>query len=318
MLDDFKTLFHRVKQSPELVPAEGSNGMLENHQKMNQKTDIIAIVNQKGGCGKTTTCINLAAGLARSGFRVLIIDLDSQANASLGIGIPIDQISVSIYDVLVKNLELEQTIIPTTVPNLDISPAVSLLTGAQLEIADQLGREGLLKTSIRRMTDTAARRYDYIFLDNSPSLNLITINGLVAAKSVLIPIQAHYFSLEGMRELFNTIHIVRERLNSQMQILGILPTLIDLRSTMTRDILGQIQDYFKEKMFRTMIRNNIRLAEATAHGKCIFEFDGECKGADDYRSLTEEVMFLTRPEHCRAEFKQRSEEKSGLNVDPTP
>ena len=260
------------------------------------KTLIIAIVNQKGGCGKTTTCINLAAGLAKRGFKVLMIDLDPQSHASLGVNVDVHNLGVSIYDVLVKSADLNSVIVPTYLNGLDLAPATSLLTGAQLEIADLLGREGLLRTSIWRMLNTHVRHYDYILMDSSPSLNLLTINGLTAAQSVLIPIQAHYFSLEGMRELFATLKIVKERINSDLEVLGILPTIFDGRTKMSRDMLAQLKDYFKEKVLQSLIRMNITLAEASAHGKSIFDFDASSNGAKDYRQLTEEIIRITRPE----------------------
>ena len=260
------------------------------------KTMIIAIVNQKGGCGKTTTCINLAAGLAKRGFKVLMIDLDPQSHASLGINVDVHNLNTSIYDVLVKSVDLSSVIVPTYLNGLDLAPATSLLTGAQLEIADLLGREGLLRTSIWRMLNTHVRHYDYILMDSSPSLNLLTINGLTAAQSVLIPIQAHYFSLEGMRELFATLKIVKERINSDLEVLGILPTIFDGRTKMSRDMLMQLKDYFKDKVLRSLIRMNITLAEASAHGKSIFDFDTACNGAKDYRLLTDEIVQITRPE----------------------
>ena len=260
------------------------------------KTTIITIVNQKGGVGKTTTCINLAAGLAQKNFKVLIIDLDPQSNASLGLNVNVDQYSSSIYDVLMHNMDLEQAIVPTYIKNLDIAPASSLLTGAQLEIADLLGRERLLRTSVWKMLNAHSRFYDYILLDCSPSLNLLTINGLVASQCVLIPIQAHYFSLEGMKELFSTLKVVRDRINSELEILGILPCIVDVRKKMSRQMLEQLKDYFKEKMLTSLIRMNTALAEASAHGKSIFDFNPYCNGAKDYAQLVEEVLTMTRPE----------------------
>nr|MBC8359177.1 ParA family protein [Candidatus Aminicenantes bacterium] len=260
-----------------------------------REASVIAIANQKGGCGKTTTCINLSACLAKKGFKVLIIDLDAQSHASLGIGVDVDNLSYSIYDVIVKNLELEHTIVPTYIKDLDVASASSMLTGAQLEIADLLGREGILRTSIYKMLNTNVKNYDYIIMDCSPSLNLLTINGLVAAQSILIPIQTHYFSLEGMKELFSTMKIVKERLNFQLEIMGILPTLFDARTRMNRDILLEIKDYFKDKVFQTVIRMNIKLAEASLNKKSIFDHAPGSNGAHDYSALTEEIVSLTQP-----------------------
>jgi chromosome partitioning protein len=295
MFEDLKAFFRRTtleryQRSGLDMTADGFD------ERGSNKTTIIAIVNQKGGVGKTTSCINLAAGLAKKNFKVLIIDLDPQSNASLGLAVNVDQYSSSIYDVLVHNMELEQAIVPTYIKNLDIAPASSLLTGAQLEIADLLGRERLLRTSVWKMLNAHIRYYDYILLDCSPSLNLLTINGLVAAQCVLVPIQAHYFSLEGMKELFSTLKVVRDRINSGLEILGILPCIVDIRKKMAREMLDQLKDYFKEKMLQTVIRMNSALAEASAHGKSIFDFNPYCNGAKDYAQLVEEVVLLTRPE----------------------
>ena len=295
MLEDLRAFFRR--NSLERYQRNGhqlsQEGTSENSAS---KTTLIAIVNQKGGVGKTTTCINLAAGLAQKNFKVLIIDLDPQSNASLGLNVNVDQYSSSIYDVLVHNMDLEQAIVPTYIKNLDIAPASSLLTGAQLEIADLLGRERLLRTSVWKMLNAHSRYYDYILLDCSPSLNLLTINGLVASQCVLIPIQAHYFSLEGMKELFSTLKVVRDRINSKLEILGILPCIVDIRKKMPRQMLEQLKDYFKEKMLHSLIRMNSALADASAHGKSIFDFNPYCNGAKDYAQLVDEVILLTRPE----------------------
>lgn len=295
MLDDLRAFFRRnalesYRRNGHDLPMDGFDDRAGN------KTMMIAIVNQKGGVGKTTTCINLAAGLARKNFKVLIIDLDPQSNASLGLSVNVDQYSSSIYDVLVHNAELEQAIVPTYIKNLDIAPASSLLTGAQLEIADLLGRERLLRTSVWKMLSSHSRYYDYILLDCSPSLNLLTINGLVASQCVLVPIQAHYFSLEGMKELFSTLKVVRDRINSELEILGILPCIVDIRKKLTREMLDQLKDYFKEKMLQSVIRMNITLAESSAQGKSIFDFNPYCNGAKDYAELVEEVVQRTRPE----------------------
>ena len=295
MFEDLRAFFSR--NSLESYRRDGRDFSPETpHEKPANKSTIIAIVNQKGGVGKTTTCINLAAGLARKNFKVLIIDLDPQSNASLGLNVNVDQFSSSIYDVLVNNLDLEQAIIPTYVKNLDIAPASSLLTGAQLEIADLLGRERLLRTSVWKMLNAHIRYYDYILMDCSPSLNLLTINGLVAAQCVLVPIQAHYFSLEGMKELFSTLKVVRDRINPGLEILGILPCIVDIRKKLSREMLDQLKDYFKEKMFKTVIRMNSALAEASAYGQSIFDFSPSCNGAKDYSQLVDEVVLATRPD----------------------
>jgi chromosome partitioning protein len=260
-----------------------------------QRTNCISIVNQKGGCGKTTTCINLSACLARKGFKVLVIDLDPQSHASLGIGVEADDLAYSIYDVMVKDVSLEQAIQATYMVNLDIVMGSSLLSGAQLEIADILGREGILRTKVYEMLNAANRNYDYIIVDCSPSLNLLTINSLVATQYVLVPIQAHYFSLEGMKSLFSTIKIVKDKLNPQLEILGILPTLFDDRTRMSNEILDQIKDYFQEKVLQAVINMDIKLVEASFNKKSIFEYAPDSDAARDFMDLTEELISLTKP-----------------------
>jgi len=188
-----------------------------------------------------------------------------------------------------------------------------MLSGAQLEIADLLGREGILRTAVYKMINTGRAVYDYVIIDCSPSLNLLTINALVTANFILVPIQTHYFSLEGMREIFSTIRIVKERLNMGLQILGILPTLFDRRTRMNREILSQIQDYFKDKVFQSVIRMNIKLAEASANRKAIFDYAPSSNGAKDHAALAKEVISLTKPQEMveadgakRQEFKANS------------
>ena len=305
----FESLFNRnTKERVESTPAEGMGMPPSSQVDAESKTSIIAIANQKGGCGKTTTCINLSAALARMGLRILMIDLDAQSQASLGIGIDADAMEYSIYDVMVNNLELERAVVPTDIGNLDIVPASAMLTGAQLEIANLLGREWILRTSLHKMINTQTRKYDYVIMDCSPSLNLTTINGLASAQFILIPAQTHYFSLEGMKELFSTIKIVKERLNPPLQILGILPTLYDIRTRISRQILGQMRNHFGDKVFKTAIHTNIKLVEAQVHKKSIYEFAPNSNGARDYLALSEEVVSRTCPESNPVNEKEKAVE----------
>ena len=308
MFEYFESLFNRNnKERPEYTPAERMGIFPSAQMNGETKTSIIAIANQKGGCGKTTTCINLSTALAKMDQKVLIIDLDAQAQTSLGLGIDTDSLKYSIYDVMVKNLELESIILPTNIPNLDIAPSSSMLTGAQLEIAALLGREWILRTSIYKMINTCTRNYDYIIMDCSPSLNLTTINGLASAQFILIPAQTHYFSLEGMKELLSTIKIVKERLNPRLQMLGILPTLFDVRTRISRKILSQMRKYFGDKVFKTVIHTNIKLVEAQVQKKSIYEFAPNSNGARDYLALSQEVVSRT----CTEFSLENEEEKTG-------
>jgi len=307
MFEYFGTLFKKDnKERREYSPAERTGVFPSSRINAETKTSIIVIANQKGGCGKTTTCINLSAALAKMGLKVLIIDLDAQAQASLGVGINTDELKYSVYDVMVKNLDMESVIVPTNIQNLDIAPASSMLSGAELEMATLLGREWILRTSIYKMINTGTRNYDYIIMDCSPSLNLTTINGLASAQFILIPAQTHYFSLEGMKELLSTIKIVKERLNAELQILGILPTLYDVRTRISREILGQIRKHFKDKVFKTAIHTNIKLVEAQVHQQSIYEFAPNSNGGRDYLALSEEVVARTNQEFSGVNKKEKA------------
>jgi len=294
MLNDLKNFiakYRRKKSEDAIIAVRKTAPISESQTNFLPKNLAIAICNQKGGCAKTTTAINLSSCLAQKGYKVLLVDLDPQANASLGLGIDVENLEKSIYDVLINNLSLESIIQRTTVDNLELAPANSILSGAQLELADMLGRENILKIALRKLR--LVKSYDFIFLDCSPSLNLITINALVAANSVLIPIQTHYYSLEGMKELFSTIDIVRERLNFELEILGILATLFDTRTKVSHQMLEQIRGYFKDMVFNTIIRNNVKLCEAPIYKKPIHLYDPKSQGARDHWALTEEIIALT-------------------------
>jgi len=261
------------------------------------KNRVISVVNQKGGCAKTTTAINLSAWLADKKYKVLLIDLDPQAHASLGLGVDVDSLKHSVYHVLTEGRALETVIHETCVSGLAIAPANSYLSGAQLDIVGYLGREGILKYALRKLA--LRTTYDYIVIDCSPSLNLININALAASDYVLVPILPHYYSLEGMRELFQTIDTVKERLNGELELLGILVTLFDTRMRVNHEMIRQIRDYFKELVFDTIIRLNVKLSEAPIHKRPIHLYAPGSRGAYDYFTLSNEVVFLTDPKRRR-------------------
>ncbi len=264
---------------------------------------VIVVCNQKGGCGKTTTVINLAAFWAKRGKRVLIIDLDTQAHASLGLGLDVDHLERSIYDVLINSVELDQVIVSTKVKGLSVAPANHLLSGAQLQLANLVARESILKINLNKLALT--QHYDYVLIDTSPTLNLITLNGLAAATHVLIPIQPHYFSLEGMKELFITIDLVKERLNSELKILGIVATLYDHRIKANRDIFKELNEYFTDLMLKTPIRYTAKLVEAPSYQLPIVFYAPDSKGAQDYFNLSEELEgVLLKGRNNVAEFRQ--------------
>ena len=295
MLDDLKKIIKRLNEldvAADITPVVSEQPVPLPPKIFSVSRQIIAVTNQKGGCAKTTTAVNLSGCLAERGYKVLVIDLDPQAHASLGLGMDKDNIDRTIYDVLMNNVSLCDVILKTQVERLDAVPSNSVLSGAQLELASVLGRESVLRIAVRKML--LKKDYDFIIFDCNPSLNLVTINALVAADSILIPIQTHYYSLEGMKELFSTIDIVRERLNPDLQILGILATLYDTRTKISAKMLGQIREYFKGMVFDTVIRNNVKLCEAPIFKKPIHIYDNRSLGAQDYFSLADEVVAKTQ------------------------
>jgi chromosome partitioning protein len=256
---------------------------------------LIALVNQKGGCGKTTTAVNLAACLAVSKRRVLLIDLDPQANATVSLGIDAGQLPKTIYQVLVDEMQdggtavdLESVIVASNVAHLDVAPSSIDLAAAELELSARIGRENSLRKKILPLRD----RYHYIIIDTPPSLGLLTLNALVACEEVIIPIQTHYYALLGMRQLLRTLKVVREEVGHQIEIAGVVPTMYDARTSIGKEIIQGIRDYFGDKVFQSAIHFNIKLVESSMAGVPVFVHMRASRGAEEYMSLAKEVMAL--------------------------
>ena len=256
---------------------------------------LIALVNQKGGCGKTTTAVNLAACLAVSNRRVLLIDLDPQANATVSLGVDPGKLERTIYQVLVDDpgdgdltIDLPSVVVSSNVPNLDLAPSSIDLAAAELELSARIGRENSLRKKILPVRDS----YDYIMLDTPPSLGLLTLNALVACEEVIIPIQTHYYALLGMRQLLRTMKVVREEVGHQIEIAGVVPTMYDARTSIGKEILQGIRDYFGDKVFASAIHFNIKLVESSMAGVPVFVHMRASRGAQEYMNLAKEVMAL--------------------------
>ncbi len=247
---------------------------------------IIAITNQKGGVGKTTTSVNLGACLAHLGKKVLLIDADPQGNSTSGLGINKADIENCIYDVLIEEIHPGEAILPTHVPNLYILPATIQLAGAEIELVPIMSREIRLKRAIAHIKD----EYDFILIDCPPSLGLLTINSLTGANSVLIPIQCEFYALEGLSQLLNTIRLVQKHLNTSLEVEGVLLTMFDARTNLGIQVIDEVKKYFQNKVYSTIIPRNIRLSEAPSHGKPIILYDGKSKGAEMYLELAREVI----------------------------
>lgn len=255
------------------------------------KQRSIAVVNQKGGVGKTTTAVNLAAAISREGHDVLLVDLDPQAHASQHLGVTPDKVrDKTVYQVLQGDVDVASVLIEMVVEKkhgrFDLVPSDIDLSSAELELAGVVGRERILSESLAGVTD----RYQYVIVDAPPSFGLLTLNALVAAREVLVPLQTEFYALHGMTRLFKTVEMVKKRLNKRLAVTGIVATRCDLRRNLDRDVLEQVRSHFKKTVFETVIRPNVALAEAPAHGKTIFDYAPDAPGADDYRSLARELL----------------------------
>lgn len=246
---------------------------------------ILAITNQKGGVGKTTTCVNLAASLASQGKRVLLIDLDPQGNASTGSGVDKTHLKLSIYHVLIGEKSLKEVIVKSEKGGFDIAPSNRELAGAEVELVNELARETRLKAAIGKLGND----YDVVLLDCPPALNLVTVNALTAASAVMIPMQCEYYALEGLSDLVNTIKKVRAHLNPTLEIEGLLRTLFDNRNMLAQQVSAQLISHFGDKVYKTVIPRNIRLAEAPSYGVPVLSYDKASKGAVAYMELAQEI-----------------------------
>lgn len=249
------------------------------------KPIIIAVTNQKGGVGKTTTSVNLAYFLAKSGKKTLLVDFDPQGNATSGLGFDKQEIGISMAEVITGQASLAQSILATEYKNLSLAPSLSHLANTEAELAQASGRFMRLKQALSTAID-----YDYIVIDSPPSLSLLTVNGLIASQYVLLPVQAEFYALEGLGQLLETMKLIRKGLNPSLELLGVLPTMMDSRTTLSTQVYDEIKKFFPDKVFKTTIPRNIRLAEAPSHGLPVGVYDRFSKGSRAYKSLAKEIM----------------------------
>jgi chromosome partitioning protein len=247
---------------------------------------IIAITNQKGGVGKTTTSVNLGASLATLGKKVLLVDIDPQGNTTSGIGINKADVTYCIYDMIINDVHPKDVIVDTNIENLKIIPATIQLAGAEIELVPTISREIRLKKSLQLIR----HMFDYILIDCPPSLGILTVNSLTAADSVIIPIQCEYYALEGLSQLLNTVRLVQKHLNTNLRIEGVLLTMFDARTNLGIQVIEEVKKYFQQKVYNTIIPRNVRLSEAPSHGQSIITYDPKSKGSEVYMELAKEVV----------------------------
>lgn len=247
---------------------------------------VIAIANQKGGVGKTTTAVNLAACLAELGKKVLLIDIDPQGNSTSGLGFNKGTIKRCVYDALVNDVPLDSIVVQTEIDNLKLLPATIQLAGAEIELVSMMSREGKLK----RALDKSKFAYDYVLIDCPPSLGLLTINSLTAANSVIVPIQCEFYALEGLTQLMNTVSLVQKNLNPVLTLEGVVLTMFDARTNLSIQVVDEVKNHFRHKVYQTIIPRNVRLSEAPSHGQPVIKYDPKSKGAEVYFDLAREVI----------------------------
>ena len=247
---------------------------------------VIALANQKGGVGKTTTAVNLAACLAVEGRKVLLVDSDPQGNTTSGLGLDKRDIKKSIYDMIIKDVPAKDVIVPTAYENLSLLPATIALAGAEIELVNMMSRENRLKNALERVKYD----YDYVLIDCPPSLGLLTLNALTAASSVIIPIQCEFYALEGVTMLMNTIQLVQRNLNPALKLEGVVMTMFDARTNLASDVVSEVKKYFSAKMYNTFFHRNVKLSEAPSHGEPVIVYDPRSKGAQVYQELAREVI----------------------------